>query len=117
MKTDVFRPCKVSIWDGTYFTVTPDDPATEIGYGTEFFRICKKRMQNDVLPDPLGRLSKQLNGCLKFRSSPMEGRSVTRHSHVGTSPIYIALSYRRMDRNSLSLEEGYSIPLFLRLRH
>jgi hypothetical protein len=47
----------------------------------------------------------------------MERRAVTRLSPLGTFPIYIAKRYRRMVRHSPSLEEGYSIPLVLRLYH
>ena len=45
------------------------------------------------------------------------GRSVKRLSPLCTSPIYIAECYQRMIRHSPSLEEEYSIPLVLRLRH
>jgi len=99
VKTDFFLPCQLSVWDGTYFTVTPDDPATEIGYGTECFQGLQEADAKDVLPDPLEPLSKQLIGYLNFRSSPMEGRSVRRLSRLGTSPIYIAERYRRMVRH------------------
>jgi hypothetical protein len=67
----VFRPSQLSIWDGTYFSVAPNDPATKVGHGTKCFQVLQKRIQNDVLPDPLGLLSKQLKGFLKFKSSPM----------------------------------------------
>ena len=73
-------------------------------------------MQNNVLPDTLRPLSKQLKGCLKFRSTPTEGRAVTRLS-TRDLPLHIAQRNRRMVMHSQSLEEGYSIPFVLRFCH
>jgi len=52
VKTDVFSPCQLSIWDGTYFTVTPDDPATEIGNGTEFSQALQEAYAKRRLARP-----------------------------------------------------------------
>ena len=73
-------------------------------------------MQNDVLPDPLGPLSKQLKECFNFRFSPMKCWAVTRLSPPEL-PLYLAQRNRRMVINSPSLEEGYSITIDLGLCH
>jgi len=73
-------------------------------------------MQNDDMPDPLGPLSKQLNVCLNFRSSPMKCPAVTRPSHRDLT-LFIPQRDGRIVMHSTSLEEGYSIPLVLMLFH
>jgi len=40
------------IWDATYFTVTPDDRATEIGHGTECFQVLQETDAKRCLPRP-----------------------------------------------------------------
>jgi len=44
-------------------------------------------MQNDVLPEPLGPLNINDNGCLNLNSSLMDGQAMTRLSPLFTLPI------------------------------
>ena len=62
MKTNVFLPGKLPRRDGATLTIAPDDSTNEVRF-VSALRFCKKRMQNDSLPDPLGPITKQIKGA------------------------------------------------------
>ena len=42
MKTYVFLPGQLLIGDGAYYTIAPNDSATEVSSGKRFFQVLQK---------------------------------------------------------------------------
>jgi len=63
---DVFCPCQLPIWDGTYFTVTPNDSATEVGHGTECFPVLKEANAKRRFTRPARAAQQATEGMLEL---------------------------------------------------
>jgi hypothetical protein len=66
VKTNVFIPAQLLVWYSTYFTVPPNDPATEVRHGTECFQDFQKANAKRRLARPAGAAQQTTEGMLEL---------------------------------------------------
>ena len=84
----MFRLCQLSIWDGTYFTVTLNDPANEIGHGTECFQVLQEADAKRCLARHAMPAQQATEWMLELLIISHGGEVCNKALNPSTSPIY-----------------------------